>query len=91
MRYCPRTVALRDGEVVYDGPSAALTPALLRELYGAEADELLLGEAIMPAEAPPAQRRRLPQPAEALALAAAAAELHLSRTSNQGATRMIGK
>jgi phosphonate transport system ATP-binding protein len=42
LRYCPRTVALRQGRVVYDGATANLTPALLRELYGAEADELLL-------------------------------------------------
>ncbi len=41
MKYCPRTVALNKGRVVYDGPSSALTPALLRELYGAEADEIL--------------------------------------------------
>ena len=41
VKYCPRTVALRAGQVVYDGPSASLTPALLRELYGAEADEIL--------------------------------------------------
>lgn len=41
LRYCPRTVALRQGQVVFDGPSADLTPALLRELYGAEADEIL--------------------------------------------------
>ena len=41
MRYCPRVVALRHGKVVYDGPSAALTPAMLRELYVTEADELL--------------------------------------------------
>jgi phosphonate transport system ATP-binding protein len=41
LRYCPRTVALRAGRVVYDGPSAGLTPALLRNLYGAEADEIL--------------------------------------------------
>ncbi len=41
LRYCPRTVALLQGKVVYDGPSARLTPALLRELYGAEADEIL--------------------------------------------------
>lgn len=41
LRYCPRTVALRQGQVVFDGPSANLTPAVLRELYGAEADEIL--------------------------------------------------
>jgi phosphonate transport system ATP-binding protein len=41
LKYCPRTVALRAGRVVYDGPSQDLTPTLLRELYGAEADEIL--------------------------------------------------
>jgi phosphonate transport system ATP-binding protein len=41
LKYCPRTVALSHGRVVYDGPSANLTPALLRDLYGAEADEIL--------------------------------------------------
>lgn len=47
LRYCARTVALHHGRVVYDGPSCALTPHLLRELYGAEADEILsLGDHI---------------------------------------------
>ncbi|EJE48442.1 phosphonate ABC transporter, ATP-binding protein [Acidovorax sp. CF316] len=41
IKYCPRVVALHQGRVVYDGPSAALTPALLRELYGVQADEIL--------------------------------------------------
>jgi phosphonate transport system ATP-binding protein len=41
MQYCPRTIALRRGKVVYDGPSAALTPALLKKLYGDDARELL--------------------------------------------------
>ncbi len=41
-RYCPRTIALRDGAVAYDGPSVALTPAFLRELYGEASDELIL-------------------------------------------------
>jgi phosphonate transport system ATP-binding protein len=41
LKYCARTVALSQGRVVYDGPSTNLTPALLRELYGAEADEIL--------------------------------------------------
>ncbi|MEA4838933.1 MAG: phosphonate ABC transporter ATP-binding protein [Rhodospirillaceae bacterium] len=40
MRYCPRIVALKKGSVVYDGPSAALTPRLLHDLYGAEVGEL---------------------------------------------------
>ncbi len=40
IRYCPRTIALKAGQVIYDGPSAALTPSLLRDLYGAQAEEL---------------------------------------------------
>jgi phosphonate transport system ATP-binding protein len=40
--YCPRTVALRDGRIAYDGPTEALTPAFLGELYGAESKELFL-------------------------------------------------
>lgn len=40
LKYCRRTVALHRGRVVYDGPSAALTPQLLGELYGADAEEL---------------------------------------------------
>lgn len=42
LNYCPRTIALRNGEVVYDGPSEALTPDFLGELYGAESEELFL-------------------------------------------------
>ena len=42
-RFCPRTIALRLGEVVYDGPSADLTAPLLRTLYGTAVDELLDG------------------------------------------------
>ena len=41
MRFCPRTIALRQGRVVFDGPSCNLTPTMLRDLYGMEADELL--------------------------------------------------
>jgi phosphonate transport system ATP-binding protein len=42
LAYCPRTIALREGRIVYDGPSSALTPAFLGELYGAESEELIL-------------------------------------------------
>ncbi len=42
LNYCPRTIALRHGEVVYDGSSEALTPDFLAELYGAESEELFL-------------------------------------------------
>ena len=41
-RYCPRTIALRAGEVAYDGPSAALTDSFLRNLYGDASEELVL-------------------------------------------------
>jgi phosphonate transport system ATP-binding protein len=43
-RYCPRTIALRDGVIAYDGPSTALTPAFLRDLYGDASEELVLPE-----------------------------------------------
>jgi len=36
MRHCPRTVALREGRIVFDGPSDLLTPARLHELYGTD-------------------------------------------------------
>jgi phosphonate transport system ATP-binding protein len=39
--YCPRTVALRAGEVVHDGPTQDLTPQRLRDLYGTQTDELM--------------------------------------------------
>ena len=44
MKYCTRAVALHRGQVVYDGPSSALTPDLLRRLYGVDAQELLGAE-----------------------------------------------
>ncbi len=44
-QFCPRTVALRRGEVVFDGPTRDLDPARLRELYGSQLDELSFGRA----------------------------------------------
>lgn len=43
--YCERVVALRDGVLVFDGPTTALTPSVLRELYGTGAAELEEGVA----------------------------------------------
>ncbi|MDA7417702.1 phosphonate ABC transporter ATP-binding protein [Xenophilus arseniciresistens] len=40
-RYCERVVALRDGALVFDGPSSALTPGFLQHLYGTAAADLL--------------------------------------------------
>jgi phosphonate transport system ATP-binding protein len=42
VKYCPRTIALKAGEVVYDGPSCELTPELLNSIYGAESRDLFL-------------------------------------------------
>jgi len=49
LRYCPRTIALKDGRIVYDGPSSTLTPAFLRDLYGA-ACESMFAETVAHAE-----------------------------------------
>jgi phosphonate transport system ATP-binding protein len=46
LRYCPRSVALKDGKVVYDGPSTGLTQALLVDIYGPEFEELLVDGAL---------------------------------------------
>jgi len=55
-RYCPRTVALKDGRIIYDGPSHALTPAFLRDLYGADGATMIAGIAAKPhAEARPSK------------------------------------
>ncbi len=43
--YFPRTIALRDGEVAYDGPSESLSRAALQDLYGDASEELILPEA----------------------------------------------
>lgn len=56
MKYCPRTIALRAGKVVYDGPSYALTAAFLNEIYGAESEELFLPSFEGPATAVAAQK-----------------------------------
>lgn len=39
-RYCTRVLALRDGRLIFDGPTQSLTPGFLRELYGTSADEI---------------------------------------------------
>lgn len=52
LKYCPRVIALHQGQVVFDGAASALTPALLRELYGMHADEMLMGEPLAHAPIP---------------------------------------
>jgi phosphonate transport system ATP-binding protein len=39
--YCKRTIALNKGQVVFDGPTSALSSDFLRELYGSAARELI--------------------------------------------------
>jgi phosphonate transport system ATP-binding protein len=65
LAYCPRTIALKAGKIVYDGPSDELSPALLSSIYGAESRELSLAGLDQPAAASPAswQRRELDAPA----------------------------
>jgi phosphonate transport system ATP-binding protein len=67
-KYCPRTVALRDGRVIYDGPSEALTPDFLLDLYGADSEELVMDETLESA----ARHRQRPfaEPVRVAALAA---------------------
>jgi len=38
LKYCSRVVALKDGRIVYDGPTAALTESQLKDLYGSDSD-----------------------------------------------------
>ena len=40
VEYCPRTIALKKGHIVYDGPTRNLTREMLNELYGAESEDL---------------------------------------------------
>lgn len=64
LKYCPRVVALHQGQVVFDGAASSLTPALLRELYGMQADEMLMGEpqAPTPISLAPMPERHWPTP-----------------------------
>lgn len=66
-RFCQRVIALHQGRVVYDGPAADLSTAMLRDLYGMQADEILNGSefvhggTVVPMN-PPAPVPAWPQP-----------------------------
>ncbi|PYE87900.1 phosphonate ABC transporter ATP-binding protein [Phyllobacterium leguminum] len=64
-RYCPRIVALRDGRIVFDGPSSELTNQMLVELYGASSEELILPDAPLQ----PAKPKRATEPGRVAAFA----------------------
>lgn len=54
--FCPRTIALRAGRIVHDGPTKALTPDRLRDLYGSQTEELMVRTTTQPGFAlPPLQ------------------------------------
>jgi phosphonate transport system ATP-binding protein len=40
MRYCRRVVALKAGQVAYDGPASGLSHAKLIDIYGPEIEEV---------------------------------------------------
>jgi phosphonate transport system ATP-binding protein len=44
MKYCERILALKEGRVVYDGPSADLGMDKLKEIYGAEIESAFWGD-----------------------------------------------
>ena len=71
VNYCPRTIAMRAGEIVFDGPSDQLTPALLQELYGSASLDLTGGSVEQPTKK--ASEQAIPNhPAASPALAYAA-------------------
>ena len=39
LEYCDRIIGIRDGEVVYDGPSDQVTPEILDVIYKGQAIE----------------------------------------------------
>jgi phosphonate transport system ATP-binding protein len=47
-RYCDRIVGMRAGQVLFDGPPGALTPAVARDLYCGAYDEAITSTASLP-------------------------------------------
>ncbi|TAN50214.1 MAG: phosphonate ABC transporter ATP-binding protein, partial [Rhodospirillales bacterium] len=47
-RYCPRTIAMRGGEIAFDGASGKLSHDFLVKLYGSDSEELILGHKLHP-------------------------------------------
>ncbi|PHQ25757.1 phosphonate ABC transporter ATP-binding protein [Marinobacter guineae] len=60
--FCRRAIALRAGEVVFDGPSEELTPSLLASIYGTTSFDV---------DGEPVKRRKTREPAKGFALAPA--------------------
>ena len=56
-RYCPRTVALKQGRIHYNGPTSVLGERHLAEIYGAATEDA----GIRPGEARPPANTRVPR------------------------------
>lgn len=67
IRYCPRTIALKDGTVVYDGPSSSLNPAFLKTLYGSAGESMFM-PANMPRPVNIGLAQPVPRPASQFAI-----------------------
>jgi phosphonate transport system ATP-binding protein len=63
VRYCERTVALRDGRIVFDGASEKVTPQFLRKIYGSQCEELILQGPLRESTGQRARPRRLDEAA----------------------------
>jgi phosphonate transport system ATP-binding protein len=59
-RYCDRIIALRAGQLVFDGSPMELDDSRLRHLYGASTEELLMDH--NPLETPPQTPHRFAMP-----------------------------
>ena len=59
-RYCDRIIALRAGELVFDGSPMELDDSRLRHLYGASTEELLMDHNPLDAPAPLQPRYAMP-------------------------------
>jgi phosphonate transport system ATP-binding protein len=73
-RFCPRSVAMKDGKVVYDGPTENVTQELLEMVYGSNLSEVecfdeIIGEPACPVTTHrdlTARRQPLQKPRQAL-------------------------
>lgn len=43
LQYCPRSIAMKNGEIIFDGPSEQLTEEVLKEIYGTYDSQTLDG------------------------------------------------
>jgi phosphonate transport system ATP-binding protein len=50
LQYCCRSVAMKDGKIIFDGPSSKLSPELLRQIYGTSVDTTIDGTAPLTAK-----------------------------------------